>query len=186
MPLPEETMILPVLLLLTNCNCSLWEETIGDNDSLCVTVTGQLSLCSVRKDNWLVILILSVLQLLTICHFALWEKTIGWWYEYTLCYSYQPIVSEERQLVGDTATFYVTVTDQSSLRFVRKWYWYSLCLVIDQLSLHSERKDNWFGDTNTLYVTAPDQLPLRSVRKDKWLVILILMLQLLTNSHLAL
>ncbi len=92
-------------------------QLVGDTDSFYVTVTDQLSLhmCE-RRDNWLGILIRSGLLLLTNCHFALWEKTIGWWYCYSLCYSYWQIVTalcEKRNLVGDTDTLYVTVTAQS-------------------------------------------------------------------------
>ncbi len=138
--------ILSMLQFLTNCHCSLWEKTIGwwFWYSPCFVVTDQLSLLFVRRENWLVILILSMLQFLTNCRCTLWEETIGLWYWYYLCYSYWPIVTaqyENRQLVGDTDSFYVTVTDQFSLH---------------------------------------------SVRRDNWLVILILfMLQLLTNCHFA-
>ncbi len=145
---------------LTNCNCSLWEETIGWQYwyTLCYSYWPIITLLCEKRQLVGNTDTPSRLQLLTNSYFALWEKTISWWFWCLPCYSQRPIVSvlcEKRQLVGDTDTLYVTVSDQ--------------------LSLRSVRKDNWVvSDTDTFYVTVTDQLSLLFVRRDNWLVILIL------------
>ncbi len=117
-------LILSVLQLLNNRYFSLWEKTlVGDTDTLCVTVTYQFSLYSVRRDNWLVILILSMLQLQSSLRSV---RKDGWWYWYSLCYSNWPIVTllcKKRQLVGDTDTHCVTVSVHLLLCSARKDNW---------------------------------------------------------------
>ncbi len=216
MPLPEVTMILSMLQLLTNCNCSLWEETIawwywyflcysfiltncnccsweatigwwywyslcysywpivtllcekrqlvGDSDTCRVTVRDQLSLLFVKRDNWLVIVILFMLQLLTNCHCSFWVETIGWWYWYSLCYSYWTIVTslcEERHWWVILILSMIQILTNCHFALWEKtigwWYWYSLCYSYLPTVTALCKKRQLVLDTDTLYVTVTDQ-----------------------------